>query len=161
VVKTIGEQWQKFGYTADPSIGWDRGEQAAASIPIDAAIDEGLKKSDIIWITPDNSREGRAIPCWFVYKDGKAYVLSGERQQIIPDATRVRDTKVVTRWKMRDARLTEFRAAARPITAASPEEFTEIATLLLNKRQSVTGTPQENLDRLMRACVILELTPRV
>lgn len=161
VLKTLGEPWERFGYTADQSIGWDRGDTALAALPMDAAIDEGLRKSDIIWITPDNSPDGRAIPCWFVYKDGKAYVLSGERQQIIPNATRVRDAKVVARWKMRDARLTDFRAAVRPITAASPEEFAEVAILLLNKRQSVTGTPQENLERLKRECVILELTPRM
>lgn len=161
ILKTIDASWQQIGYTADPSVGWDRGELAAASIPIDSALDEGLKKSDIMWITPDTSRDGRAIPCWFVYKDGKAYVLSGERQQIIPDAAHVRDAQVVTRWKGRDALMTEFKAAVRPITAASREEFTEIANLLLNKRQSVTGSPKSNLERLMRECVILELTPRV
>lgn len=161
ILKTIGAKWEQFGYTAGASIGWERSEQAAASIPIDAALDQGLKKSDIIWITPDTAPSGPAVPCWFVYKDGKAYVLSGERQQILPHAARIREARVVTRWKMRDARISEFTAAVKPITASAREEFTEIAQLLLNKRQSVVGTPDENLERWMRDCVILELTPRV
>lgn len=161
ILKTIGATWSHFGYIPDPSIGWERGEHAAASIPIDAALDEGLKKSDIMWITPDTARDRKPVPCWFVYKDGKAYVLSGERQQIIPGAARMREAKVVTRWKMRDARLTEFSATVRLITAANREEFTDIAQLLLAKRQSVKGTPDENLERWMRECVILELTPRL
>lgn len=161
ILNTIGSSWEQFGYRPDETVGWDRGEQAAASIPIDAALAEGLKKSDIMWITPDTARDQRPVPCWFVYKDGKAYVLSGERQQVIADAAHVREAKVVTRWKGRDVRLTEFTAAVRPITASTGEEFAEIAQLLLNKRQSVKGTHEVNIERLMRECVILELTPRI
>lgn len=161
VLKSIEAGWAQLGYSVDASIGWAKDEQTLASVPIDAAIEEGLKKSDILWITPNTARDGRAIACWFVYKDGKAYVLSGEKGQIIPDAERVRDAKVVTRWKMRDARLGEFDAAVRVITAEEPEDFREIAELLLAKRQSVTGSPEENVERWMRDCVILELTPRV
>jgi hypothetical protein len=160
VLKAVDASWDQFGYSIDPSVAWDRDEQHAAAVPIDAAIDEGLKKSDILWLTPNTAPE-RPIPCWFVYREGRAYVLSGERQQVIPDANRVRDAHVVTRWKMRDARLAEFDAAIRQIDARNPKEFEEIAQLLLAKRQSVTGTPEENIGRWMRECVILELTPRV
>ncbi|MGH2709303.1 MAG: hypothetical protein ACRDJF_03410, partial [Actinomycetota bacterium] len=89
------------------------------------------------------------------------YVLSGEPQQQIPGADQVRDAKVVTRWKGRDARLVEFDASVRPITASTDlARFREIAQLLVSKRQSVTGSIDENLNRWMRECVILELTPR-
>ncbi|MGH2811921.1 MAG: hypothetical protein ACRDI1_04320 [Actinomycetota bacterium] len=160
VLKSIDASWDQFGYRLDPSIAWERDEQRIAGVPVDAAIDQGLKRSDILWMTP-NTAPDRPIPCWFVYRDGKAYVLSGERQQIIPNAARVRDAHVVTRWKMRDAALVDFDAAVRLITANERQEFEDIAELLLNKRQSVTGTREENLERWLRECVILELTPRV
>lgn len=160
ILKAIDASWDQFGFTPDSSIGWKEVDVTAASLPIDEAIDQGLKRSDIIWLTP-NTDPSRPLPVWFVYKDGKAYVLSGERQQIVPDAKRVRDVHVVTRWKMRDARLVEFDAAVRQITAEQRQEFEEVAQLLLAKRQSVTGTPEENMERWLRECVILELTPRV
>lgn len=158
VLKAIDASWSDLGYSPDPSVGWDRDQEVVASLPMEAAIDESLKKSDILWITPEG--DSRPLPCWFVYRDGKAYVLSGERQQVIPRAARVRNAKVVTRWKGRDARMAEFDAYVRPITAADAGEFDELAEALLAKRQSVTGTPEENLERLRRECVILELTPR-
>lgn len=160
MLKSIDASWDQFGFSPDPSIGWKAEDQTAASLPIDEAIDQGLKRSDIIWLTP-NTDPTRPLPVWFVYKEGKAFVLSGERQQIVPEARRVRDVHVVTRWKGRDAQLVEFDAAVRQITADQRQEFEEIAQLLLAKRQSVTGTPEENMERWLRECVILELTPRV
>jgi hypothetical protein len=159
ILKAVDASWDQIGYSVDPSIGWDKDAYKQASVPIDAAIDEGLKKSDILWLTP-NTAPNRPVPCWFVYKDGKAFVLSGERQQVIPAAERVRDAHVVTRWKGRDALLVEFDAAVRHINAREPQ-FQEIAELMLNKRQSVSGDHEEYLQRWMRECVILELTPRV
>lgn len=161
VLKAVGAEWEQLGYEPDPSIGWSKDEEEIASVPVEAAIEEGLKKSDIIWLVPDTSPDERPIPCWFAAREGRIYVLSGERQQVIPDASRLRDTGVILRWKGRDARLVEFSARVRRITAAETQEFAEIAELLLAKRQSVTGTAEENIARWMRECVILELTPRV
>lgn len=161
MLKAVGADWSQLGYEIDASMGWAGAEASIATLPIDSAIDEGLKKSDIIWLTPDNDPRARPVPCWYVYtKDQRLFVLSGERQQVIPRAGEVREVKVVTRWKGRDARMAEFSAAVRPITARDPE-FEEIAHLLLAKRQGVVGTTDENLDRWKRDCVILELTPRV
>lgn len=161
VLKAVDASWSQLGYLADPSIEWDEQDFSTASLPIDEAIDQGLKKSDIIWLTPDTS-PGRPIPCWFVYtRDNRLFVLSGERQQIIPAAERVREVHVVTRWKGRDARLAEFDASVRPITARDPEEFKEVGELLINKRQSARGESDEILSRWMRECVILELIPMV
>lgn len=159
VLKAVDAVWGQLGYVPDASIGWEEDEEKVASLPVEAAIQEALKKSDIIWVTPNTSRD--PIPCWFVERDGKIYVLSGERQQVIPEAGRVRGADVVARWKGRDAQLVDFSAAVRPITATSREEFEEFANLLIAKRQSVTGSTEEILDRWMRECVILELTPRV
>jgi|GEM_PF-1391712 len=151
--------WSDFGYSVDPSLGWNPGEAARASVPIEAAIDEGLKRSDILWLTPDTSPD-QAVPCWFLYtKDKRLFVLSGEQEQIIPAAQNVRRAHVVTRRKGRDARMAEFDASVRHISGENPEEFEEVGGLLLAKRQSVTGSHEDNLKRWMREGVILELTP--
>jgi hypothetical protein len=123
------------------------------------AIEEGLKRSDIIWITPDTSN--RSLPCWFVYKNEKIYVLSAEIQQLVPDARRVREAKVALRWKGRDARLVDFEASVRVIGPESSAEFEEIGALLVAKRQSVHGTVEDIVARWMSDGVILELTPRL
>ncbi|HEY8202159.1 MAG TPA: hypothetical protein VII47_12495, partial [Actinomycetota bacterium] len=157
VLHALDADWHQMGYHADPSIGWGPEDEAAASLPIDAAVEEGLKKSDIIWLVTSPQRP--PIPCWFVYKDGKVYVLSGEPQQVIPDARNLREVHVVTRWKGRDARMAEFDAGVRVITGDDPE-FEQIAGLLMAKRQSMRGSHDEILDRWRRDCVILELTRR-
>lgn len=158
VLHALDADWDQMGYHPDPSIGWGPEDEAEASFPIDAAIEEGLKKSDIIWLSTGKDRP--PIPVWFVYKDGKAYVLSGEPQQVIPDARNLREVHVVTRWKGRDARMAEFDANVRVITADDPD-FGPIAQLLMAKRQSMRGTQDEILDRWRRECVILETTPRL
>lgn len=161
ILKAVGAAWSQLGYQADPSVGWDETARDTASLPIDAAIEEGLRRSDILWLTPDTVLDGKPIPCWYVFtKEGRLFVLSGEPQQIIPDAARVRGAHVVTRWKGRDARLAEFAASVRALTATDPE-FNEVGHLLITKRQSVRGSAEETLERWRRQCVILELTPRV
>lgn len=158
VLRALEAEWDQMGYHPDPSIGWTPDDDAAASFPIDQAIEEGLKKSDIIWLT--TRRDRPPIPVWFVYKDSKAFVLSGEQQQVIPDARALRDVHVTTRWKGRDARMAEFDANVRVIAPDQAAEFEQVAGLLMAKRQSMRGTADEILDRWRRDCVILELTPR-
>ena len=158
VLHALDADWDQMGYQPDPSISWGPEVEAAAAFPINAAIEEGLKKSDIIWIT--SSKDRPPVPVWFVYKDGKAYVLSGEPQQVIPDARNLREVHVVTRWKGHDARMAEFDASVRVIDA-DDSDFEPIASLLMAKRQSMRGTRDEILDRWRRECVILELTPRL
>lgn len=157
--KAADVDWSEIGYTVDASVGWDPEATAIAALPIDAAIDEGLKKSDILWIQPNTS--DTPLPCWFLYtKEKRLFILSGEKQQTLPDAHRIHSVRVFTRWKGRDARLSEFDAAVKVIDASSPE-FDEIGEQLVNKRQSVIGSLEENLTRWKQAgAVILELTPR-
>lgn len=161
-LKSISAEWADVGYEADPSVGWTKDEISLATVPIDAAIDEGLKRSDIIWLTVDTDKSQRPTPCWFVYtKDKRLFVLSGEREQRLPGGDKIRNARVVTRWKGRDARMSEFDASVRVITPADRDEYFEIGELLVNKRQSATGTATENIERWMKqGVVILELTPR-
>lgn len=153
--------WSGFGYVADPSIDWeDMGTDVRIS-PSMAAVEEGLKRSDILWLSVDTDPTAKPVPCWFVYtKDQRLLVLSGEPEQRIPYAAQVRSAKVVTRWKGRDARMVEFDAAVKPITAADGELFKETAQLLVSKRQSVRAGAAETIESWLRDAVILELFPR-
>jgi hypothetical protein len=158
VLHAIDSYWDQLGYAAEASTGWGPEEDREATLPVDAAIEQGLKKSDIIWVTPDTSP--RPIPCWFVYRNGKIYVLSAEDQQRIPDAAHVRKADVTLRWKGRDAKLVDFEASVRVIDRDSQDEFEQIGELLVAKRQSAQGSVDDIVGRWLSEGVILELTPR-
>ncbi|MCA1841286.1 MAG: hypothetical protein ABR507_05580 [Actinomycetota bacterium] len=161
VLKAVDASWADFGYSAGAGLGWGAGETTVAAMPIDTAIDEGLKKSDIIWVTVDTDPAQKAVPCWFLYtKDKRLFVLSAERQQVIPNALTARHARIVTRWKGRDASLAEFDASVRAITARDKTEFQQVAEQLVSKRQGVQGSVDENVERWMSEGVILELIPR-
>jgi hypothetical protein len=159
VLRAVDAEWDQLGYVPERSSGWGADEDRLATLPIGPAIEEGLKKSDIIWVTPDTSN--LSLPCWFVYRNGKIFVLSAEPQQIVPGARNVREAKVSLRWKGRDARLVDFDASVRVIGPENQAEFHEIGALLVAKRQSVSGTVEDIVARWMSAGVILELTPRL
>lgn len=160
-LRAVNGSWADYTYRASPSAGWDEAEMKTASLPMDAAMQEGLKKSDILWLTP-NGDAGQSIPCWFLYtKDKRLFVLSGEPQQTIPAAANLRSAHVALRRKGRDAQLVEFDAEVRVIDARNRQEFEEIGSLLAAKRQSVRGSIEETVRRWMRDGVILELIPRL
>ncbi|HKN49467.1 MAG TPA: hypothetical protein VJ010_04500, partial [Actinomycetota bacterium] len=159
VLRAVEAEWDQLGYLPEPSAKWGADEDRLATLPVAPAIEEGLKKSDIIWVTPDTSN--LSLPCWFVYRNGKIWVLSAEPQQIVPDARNVREAQVALRWKGRDARLIDFDASVRVIGPENRAEFEEIGALLVAKRQSVSGSVEDIIARWMSAGVILELTPRL
>lgn len=159
-LRAVELDWSSLGYVTDPSIRWDDMSVDAKVAPDLARIEEGLKRSDIMWMTVDADPGGRPVPCWFLYtKDKRLFVLSGEPQQRIPYAGEARQAHVVTRWKGRDAPMVKFDAKVRPITAADGEEFQQIAQQLVAKRQSVRGSAAETIESWMRDAVILELFP--
>jgi hypothetical protein len=159
-LKAVSASWADFGFVTDEDIEWSEQVVPSESPAIDEAMEESLKKSDILWLTPDTDALKRPLACWFIYtKDKQIFVLSGEPQQRIPYAAHVRSAHVVLRWKGRDARMAEFDADVRVITAADKEEFEDIARQLVNKRQSVRD-PDEHIASWMRDGVILELIPR-
>jgi len=159
ILRSIDASWDQLGFAPDASAAWGIEQDHIATLPIGAAIEEGLKKNDIIWVTPDTSN--LPLPCWFVYRNQKIYILSAEPQQRIPDAIHVREAQVSVRWKGRDARLVDFEAGVRVIGPENRDEFEEIGALLVAKRQGVQGSVDDVVQRWMASGVILELTPRL
>jgi hypothetical protein len=124
--------------------------------------EDGLKKSDVIWVGVESNGRRRTVPAWFAYKNGKIYLLSkkepGPEEQSIPGAASAKEMVVVTRRKGRDTSLEEFTAAPRLLEGA---EWEEAAKALVDRRRSRVGPPADSLARWRGSCDIVELTPNV
>ncbi len=134
--------------------------QAASGVPKE--LEDGLKKSDVAWIGVEYQGRDVAIPAWFVYRNGKIYVLSSrepslEEQTIpgLPDAT---ELVLITRRKYRDTSLGRLHAAARILEGP---EWEQAAALLADRRRDRHGPPQDAIKRWRQTCLIAELTPLV
>jgi hypothetical protein len=135
----------------------------AAPAKLPKETEDGLKKSDVIWIgTESPNGRRRTVPAWFAYKNGKIYVLSqkesGPDEQTIPGVPDAHQLLVITRRKLRDTELEEFYAAQRRLEGA---EWEEAAKLLVDKRKSRAGAPADSLNRWRKTVDIVELTPDV
>ena len=135
-------------------------QAAATKLPKD--VEDGLRKSDVIWVGVQANGRRRLIPSWFVYRNGKIYVLSkrepGPEDQTVPGIPGASELIVITRRKGRDTALDEFHAASRVLQGP---EWEEAAKLLVDKRKSRSGPPSEWLARWRGSCDIAELTPVV
>jgi hypothetical protein len=135
-------------------------QAAPTKLPKDT--EDGLKKSDVIWLGADVHGRRATIPAWFVFRNGKIYVLSqrepGPEEQTVPGAGLAKEFVIVTRRKGRDTALEEFTAAPRILEGA---EWEDAAKALADKRKSRAGAPDESVKRWRGSCDILELTPNV
>jgi hypothetical protein len=132
-------------------------QQAPAKLS--KGIEDGLKKSDVIWV---GAQAHRSIPSWFAYKNGRIFVLSqrepGSPEQTIPGLPDAHEVIVTTRRKGRDTSLDRFPAAVRLLEGA---EWEEAAKLLADRRRSRNGSPEDSIARWRGSCDIAELTPAV
>lgn len=135
-------------------------QAAPAKLPKD--VEDGFRKSDVIWVGVEVNGVRRAVPAWFAYKNGKIYVLSqrepGPEEQSIPGLPIASDLIVVTRRKARDTSLDELHAAVRLLDGP---EWEEAAKALVDRRRSRAGPPADSLKRWRGTCDIAELTPLV
>ena len=125
-------------------------------------FEDGLRKSDVVWIGVEHEGRDVAVPAWFVYRNGKIYVLSSKEpsleEQSIPGLPEAKELVVVTRRKYRDTSLNRFHAAVRVLEGP---EWDEIAGLLADRRRDRHGPPQDAIKRWRDSSVIAELTPIV
>ena len=134
----------------------------SAPAKLDKDTEDGLKKSDVIWIGTDRGGRRQTVPAWFAYKNGKILVVSqrdpGPEEQTVPGVPDAQELVVVTRRKGRDTSLDEFTAAQRRLEGV---EWEEAAKVLVDRRRSRVGPPSDSLARWRGACDIVELTPNV
>jgi hypothetical protein len=125
-------------------------------------IEDGFRKSDVIWVGAETGGHLRTVPAWYAYRAGKLYLLSqrtpGPEEHTIPGVPEAHELMVVTRRKGRDTSLDEFTAAQRLLEGP---EWEAAAKLLVDRRRSRTGPPAEAIARWRGTCDIVELTPNV
>jgi hypothetical protein len=133
---------------------------APAKLPKE--VEDGFRKSDVIWVGVEVNGIRRTVPAWFAYKNGRVYVLSqrepGPQEQSIPGLPNASDLLVITRRKGRDTALDEHHAAVRLLEGP---EWEEAAKTLVDRRRSRVGPPADSLARWRGTCDIAELTPLV
>jgi hypothetical protein len=135
-------------------------QTAAAKLPKD--VEDGFKRSDVIWLGVEVNGIRRTVPSWFAYRNGKVLVLSkrepGPEEQSIPGLPNATELVLVTRRKGRDTALGELHASVRLLQGA---EWEEAAKVLVDRRRSRVGPPSASLDRWRGTCDIAEITPLV
>jgi hypothetical protein len=134
----------------------------AAAQKLPKETEEGLRKSDVIWVGTRVNGDKRMAPVWFAFKDGKIYLLSCRdpeaNEQTVPGVPDANELVVVTRRKARDTSLQEFTAAQRLLEGP---EWETAAKMLVDRRRSRVGPPDESLSRWRGKCDIVELIPNV
>jgi hypothetical protein len=149
------QSWATVTYDIAENLAWGPEYSAVAEASLDAAVQESLKKSTIIWLRWRDDGQVRQMPVWFVSDQGKIYVLSGERQQLIPNAKKLRECEVIVRWKGRNARVAELPATVRVVEPGP--EWDRIAEKIAEKRLNIPGVPEDTARRWRDECDILEL----
>ncbi|MEO3805767.1 hypothetical protein [Nonomuraea sp. B1E8] len=114
------------------------------------AIQEGAKKSGILWLTLDRPRLA-----WHSWHDGAIYVVTGGEEQQLPGLDQLDRVHVTLRSKDNGARLVEFDAAVSVVDQASAgDAVAALAKERLNARDSEGLT-----ERWARECTVVRLTP--
>jgi hypothetical protein len=161
VLVATDKSWSDVVYEVAPGIDWGEHLQGVAGEFTTSAVQESLKKSTILWLRWSVNGTERTMPVWFLYdnKAQKLYVLSGERQQQIEGAERLRECEVILRWKGQNSSVAELPATVRVIRGVDPD-WDEIAERVAEKRLNIPGLPEDTAERWRDECVILELTLR-
>jgi hypothetical protein len=132
-------------------------------------LEDGLKRSDVIWIGPQNGDAGAwpnpsgSVPVWFAFRQGLLYVVSRKEplpgeEQTVPGIAEAKEVAVTTRRKGRDTALDRFPASVRVLEGP---EFEDAIKVLADRRRSRPGPPSEWMARTRQTCLIAELTPIV
>ncbi len=135
---------------------------SAAPVSLPKPVEEGLKKSDVIWVGASINGKDGPVPAWFVYRQGRIYLLHGGEksgEQQVPGLPDARELTVVTRHKYRDTRSNRFPASVRLIPPESPE-YDQLASFLADRRRDRHITPAQTIANWRSSyCLIAELTP--
>jgi hypothetical protein len=134
----------------------------AAPDKLPKEIEDGLRKSDVIWAGVEYQGRDVTIPAWFVYRGGKIFVLTSLKpsleEQSVPGLPDTNEVVVITRRKYRDTSLDRFKAAVRILEG---QEWDQAAVLLADRRRSRVGSPADRIKAWRGSCAIAELTPLV
>jgi hypothetical protein len=158
VLTATDQTWSDVVHQISDELEWPQHLETITTASLDKAVQESLKKSTILWLRWTLDGREQTMPVWYLYdaKQEKIYVLSGERQQMIPDAGRIRQCDVILRWKGKNAQVAELPASVRVLERGP--EWDEVAEKVAEKRLNIPGLPEDTARRWRDECEILELT---
>lgn len=111
-------------------------------------IEEGAKKSGVLWLTLDKPRLA-----WHTWHEGAIYVVTGEGEQQLPGLAERDTVQVLLRSKDNGAQLTTFDARVEVVDqAAAPDA---VAALAKDRLNAPTGLP----ERWAASATVVRLTP--
>ncbi|MPZ74843.1 MAG: hypothetical protein GEU74_16800 [Nitriliruptorales bacterium] len=121
-------------------------------------FNKALSKGAVVWlgVAQSNGRpHSQAV--WYVWTDGKVYVLDGPTEQQVPGLPQSREVTITARSKDLRSRVSEVPAAVAVIPNDS-EQFDLIARMALGRRLNLPDGDGA-LERWRTNCTLLELTP--
>lgn len=149
--------WPDVSFWVSDDVPWHLDDEVRAGATTNAALDESLKKSTIVWLRwKDDAGAERTLPVWYINDKSTLYVLSGERQQVVPGAEKIRHCDVIFRQKGKNNRVGEVPASVRVLPLGS--DWDTIAEKIAEKRLNIPGLPEETAKRWRDSCHILEIS---
>ncbi|MFI6904235.1 hypothetical protein ACIBKY_23440 [Nonomuraea sp. NPDC050394] len=112
-------------------------------------IEEGAKKSGVLWLTLDRPRLA-----WHTLHEGAVYLVTGGGEQELPGLAERSEVHVTLRSKDNGARLVEFDA---PVTVIDPSTEPEAVAALAKDRLNAPDT-EHLTDRWARDSTIIRIT---
>ena len=126
-------------------------------------FNKALSKGMVVWLTVDDQvvAKGKHRPhsqaVWYVWTDGKVYVLDGPTEQQVPGLREAKGVTLTARSKDLRSRVSDVPATVTVIPNDS-EQFGVIARMGLGRRLNLPDGDGA-LERWRANCTLLELTP--
>ncbi|HEV8056397.1 MAG TPA: hypothetical protein VGP51_07915 [Nocardioidaceae bacterium] len=120
-----------------------------------ALVDEVMRRTGVCWLRYAGSQ--RARPAWHLWRDGAAYVVSGDGEQPLPGIERAAEATVVTRTKDSRERLLAWRAHVAQVSTTD-DGYDDIVAALIAVRLN-HGDPAQVRRAWATGCTITRLTP--
>ncbi|MEV8630210.1 hypothetical protein AB0395_00995 [Streptosporangium sp. NPDC051023] len=114
-------------------------------------IEEGAKKSGVLWLSLDRPRLA-----WHVWHDGAIYLVTGGGEQELPRLAEESEVQVTLRSKDNGARLITFEASVEVVDQATATEA--VAALAKERLNAVDGAGLT--ARWAARSTVIRLTPR-
>ncbi|PZG26647.1 hypothetical protein C1I98_33835 [Spongiactinospora gelatinilytica] len=100
-----------------------------------ALIEEGAKKSGVLWITLDD----RPRLAWHAWHDGAIYVVTGGGEQSLPGLAESGRVRVTLRSKDKGGELAVFDAAVEVVDQSAAEAAPAVAALAKERLNAPDG----------------------
>jgi hypothetical protein len=120
-----------------------------------ALVEEGMKKSGVCWVRPQTA--SRAYPCWHVWYEGRAYVLTSVDEQPLPHIEQARTAHVTIHSKDTRERLLTWTAEVSWVEPWT-DEWDAVTALLVAGRLNLID-PEGAVDRWAQEGQVVRLTP--